>query len=137
MLTPRRIKYRNQFKPRVSGVAYKGTSLAFGDYGLRAESFGNISSKHLEAGRRAITHFIKRGGRLWIRVFPALPVSKKPPETRMGGGKGELHEYIVQVKTGRIIFEMSGVPEDVAKEALRLASHKLPVKTSFIKKELV
>lgn len=134
MLTPRRIKYRNQFKPRQHGISYKGNQLAFGEFGLRAEQVGNLSSKQLEAGRRAITHFIKRGGRLWIRVFPDLPVSKKPPETRMGGGKGELHEYIVQVKLGRIIYEMSGIDEQTAKEALRLAAHKLPMKSSFMKK---
>lgn len=134
MLTPSRTKYRHQFKKKIHGVATKATRLSFGEYGLRSEEVGNISSKQIEASRRAITHFIKRGGRLWIRIFPDKPVTKKPPETRMGGGKGDLHEYMTQVKAGRVLFEMSGIPENIAREALRLASHKLPVKSTFIKK---
>ncbi len=135
MLTPKRLKYRRTFKPVVARkVALKGTHVAFGEFGLRAESPGRISSRQIESARRAITRYIKRGGRVWIRIFPDRPITKKPPETTMGGGKGDLHEYIVPVGTGRVLFEMGGVTEDVAKEALRLASHKLPVRSSFIKK---
>jgi len=135
MLTPRRTKYRKQFKPKVDNkIASRGTSLAFGEFGLRTETSGNLSSRQIEAARKSITHFTKRGGRIWIRIFPDRPITKKPPETRMGGGKGDIYEYVAPVKVGRIIFEMAGVPEIVAKEALRLASHKLPVISSFVKK---
>lgn len=136
MLMPRRLKYRKQFRPNKAayGVALRGNTLSFGDYGLRSEEIGNISSRQIESARKAITHFIKRGGRVWIRIFPDKPITKKPPETRMGGGKGDLHEYVVVVKTGSVLFEMAGVPEAVAKEALRLASHKLPVKSTFLKR---
>lgn len=134
MLAPRRMKYRKQFDPKTKGVAYRGNTLAFGEFGLRAEETGNLSSKQIESARRAITHFIKRGGRIWIRVFPDRPTTKKPPETRMGGGKGDFFEYVAPTRIGNIIFEMSGVPEDVAKEALRRASYKLSIKSSFIKK---
>lgn len=135
MLTPKRLKYRKYFSPqRGGGVAYRGNSLAFGEFGLRAYESGNLSSKQIEAARRAITHFIRRGGRVWIRVFPDRPITKKPPETRMGGGKGDVFEYVAPVKVGKIIFEMSGIPEEVAREALRLATHKLPIKSVFVKK---
>jgi len=131
-LTPKRTKYRKQFKPKVQGeIAYAGNRLSFGEFGLRANGSGNISSRQIEAARKAITHFTKRGGRVWIRIFPDRPVTRKPPETRMGGGKGEIHEYVAPVKTGRVIFEMGGVPESIAREALRLASHKLPIKSEF------
>jgi large subunit ribosomal protein L16 len=136
MLTPRRTKYRKQFKPKVNGmVAYAGSNVSFGEFGLRAETAGNVSSRQIESARKSITHFTKRGGRVWIRIFPDRPITKKPPETRMGGGKGDIHEYVAPVKIGRIIVEMGGVPEGVAKEALRLASRKLPIRSSFIKKE--
>ncbi|HVZ67137.1 MAG TPA: 50S ribosomal protein L16 [Patescibacteria group bacterium] len=135
MLTPRRTKYRKQFKPKVAGqIAFAGNKVSFGEYGLRAEGSGNISSRQIEAARKSITHFTKRGGRIWIRIFPDRPITKKPPETRMGGGKGDIHEYVAPIKLGRVLFEMAGVPEDVAREALRLASYKLPMKSSFIKK---
>ena len=136
MLMPRRLKYRKQFRPNKAayGVALRGNTLSFGDYGLRSEEIGNISSRQIEAARKAITHFIKRGGKVWIRIFPDKPITKKPPETRMGGGKGDLHEYVVVVKTGSVLFEMAGVPEAIVKGALRLASHKLPVKSSFLKR---
>lgn len=135
MLTPRRTKYRKQFKPKVQGgVAYKGSRVSFGEFGLRAEAAGNISARQIEAARKAITHFTKRGGRIWIRIFPDRPITKKPPETRMGGGKGDIFQYVAPVKLGRVMFEMGGITEEVAREALRLASHKLPLKTSFIKK---
>ncbi len=136
MLTPKRSKYRKVFKQRKDkGVSRKGTTITFGTYGLRSEGAGQISSRQIESARRAITHFIKRGGRVWIRIFPAVPTTKKPPETRMGGGKGDIHEYVALIGPGRVLFEMSGVTEEVAKEALRLASHKLPVRSSFLKKE--
>lgn len=135
MLTPRRTKYRKQFKPKVQGdVAYRGSRISFGEFGLRAEGSGNVSARQIEAARKSITHFTKRGGRIWIRIFPDRPITRKPPETRMGGGKGDIHEYVAPVKFGRVMFEMAGVPEDVAKEALRLASHKLPLRSRFIKR---
>ncbi len=135
MLTPRRTKYRKQFKPKIQGdVAYAGSKVSFGEFGLRAEKSGNVSSRQIEAARKSITHFTKRGGRIWIRIFPDRPITKKPPETRMGGGKGDIFEYVAPVKLGRVMFEMAGVPESIAREALRLASHKLPIKSSFIKR---
>jgi large subunit ribosomal protein L16 len=136
MLMPKRLKYRKIFKQRKDkGIEQKGTAVTFGTFGLRSESAGQITSRQIESARRAMTHFIKRGGRVWIRIFPATPTTKKPPETRMGGGKGDIHEYVTKVGPGRMLFEMSGVPEEVAKEAFRLASHKLPVRSSFVKKE--
>lgn len=136
MLTPRRTKYRKQFKPKVDGkLSIRGSKISFGEFALRAEESGNVSSRQIEAARKAITHFTKRGGRIWIRIFPDRPTTKKPPETRMGGGKGDLHEYVAPVKLGRVMFEMSGVTEEIAREALRLASHKLPIKSLFMKKE--
>jgi len=135
MLTPRRTKYRKQFKPKVQDqVAMKGAKISFGEFGLRAEGSGNVSSRQIEAARKSITHFTKRGGRIWIRIFPDRPLTKKPPETRMGGGKGDIHEYVAPVKLGRIMFEMAGVTEEIAREALRLASHKLPIRSTFIKR---
>lgn len=138
MLTPRRTKYRKQFKPKVSGkVAQAGNKVSFGEFGLRAEASGNISARQIEAARKSITHFTKRGGRIWIRIFPDRPITKKPPETRMGGGKGDIFQYVAPIKLGRVMFEMSGVPESVAREALRLASYKLPVKTRIITREQI
>lgn len=134
-LTPRKTKYRKQFKPKPKGITFAGNSLSFGEYGLKAKEAGNLSSRQIEAARRAATHYIKRGGMLWIRIFPDRPITKKPPETRMGGGKGDIHEYVAPVKVGRVIFEMSGIAENIAKEALRLASHKLSIKSAFIKKQ--
>lgn len=119
----------------MKGNATRGLNLSFGDYGLSTKETGWISSKQIEAARRTIAHYTQRGGRIWIRIFPDKPVSKKPPEVRMGGGKGDIHEYVAVVKPGRILFEMSGVSRDIAKEALKLASYKLPVKTKIIAKE--
>lgn len=135
MLTPRRTKYRKQMRGVMKGDATSGVSLAFGDYGLVSLSTGWVSSKQIEAARRSITHYTQRGGRIWIRIFPDKPITKKPPEVRMGGGKGDIHEYVAPVRSGRVMFEMGGVSLDVAKEALRLASHKLPVKTKFMTRE--
>ena len=135
MLTPRRTKYRKQFKPKVAGkIASAGSKVSFGEFGLRAEGSGNVSSRQIEAARKSITHFTKRGGRIWIRIFPDRPITRKPPETRMGGGKGDLHEYVAPVKLGRVMFEMAGIPENIAREALRLAAHKLPIKSRFVKR---
>jgi large subunit ribosomal protein L16 len=134
MLTPRRTKYRKQMRRTVKGNATAGTKLSFGDYGLLTLDTAWISSRQIEAARRSITNFTKRGGRIWIRIFPDKPVSKKPPEVRMGGGKGDIEEYVAVVKPGRMLFEMSGVTKEIAFEALRLAGYKLPVKTRVVSK---
>lgn len=115
----------------------RGTDIVFGEYALSATTSGNISSRQIESARKAITHFIKRGGRVWIRIFPDRPLTRKPPETRMGGGKGELHEYVAVVHEGRVLFEMGGIDEGTAREALRLASHKLPIRGRFVKRGAV
>ncbi len=135
MLMPRKQKYRKQFRGTMKGKATRGLTLAFGDYGLSSKDTGWVSSKQIEAARRAIAHYTQRGGRIWIRIFPDKPVSKKPPEVRMGGGKGDLHEFVAVVKPGRMLFEMSGVSGDIARQALKLASYKLPVKTKIMAKE--
>lgn len=133
MLSPRRTKHRKQFRPKTKeGLARGGTQVSFGEFGLKAMNSGNVSARQIESGRKAMTHFTKRGGRIWIRIFPDRPTTRKPPETRMGGGKGDLHEYVAPVQTGRIMFEMGGVSQDVAKEAMRLAAHKLPIKCRFV-----
>jgi large subunit ribosomal protein L16 len=134
MLMPRKQKYRKQMRGNMKGDATRGTTLSFGDYGLQSQSQAWVSSRQIEAARRAITHYTKRGGRIWICIFPDKPISKKPPEVRMGGGKGDTAEYVAPVKPGRMLFEMSGVTSEIAREALRLASHKLPVKTRIITK---
>jgi large subunit ribosomal protein L16 len=134
MLVPRRAKYRKQMRRKMKGDAYRGVGLNFGEFGLSAESTGWVSSRQIESARRAITHYTQRGGRIWIRIFPDKPITKKPPEVRMGGGKGDVHEYVAPVKPGRMLFEMGGVTRDIAVEALRLASHKLPVKTRIVAK---
>lgn len=118
----------------MKGLSTRGNSLAFGEFGLKTEGLGWITSRQLEAARRAIAHYTKRGGRIYIRVFPDKPVTKKPAETRMGGGKGDVFEYVVVVRPGRILFEIGGLQRDVAKEALRLAAYKLPIKTQFVEK---
>lgn len=134
MLVPKRAKFRKQQKGRIRGEAQSGVTISFGEYGLLSLERGRISSRQIEAARRAITHFTQRGGRLWIRIFPHTPVTKKPPETRMGGGKGDVAEFVAPVKPGRILFEMGGVTKDVAYEALRLAAYKLDVKTRIMEK---
>lgn len=136
MLVPRRAKFRKQFRGTMRGNAHSGTEISFGEFGLMAESTGWVTSRQIEAARRAITHYTQRGGRLWIRIFPDKPITKKPAETRMGSGKGDVHEYVAPVKTGRMLFEMGGVTKDIAYSALRLASHKLPVKTKIMEKEI-
>lgn len=135
MLAPKRAKFRKQFRGSRTGVSLRGSNVDFGDFGLRALTCGWVTSRQIEAARRALTHYIKRGGRVWIRVFPDKPITKKPPETRMGSGKGDVYEYVAVVRPGRIMFEMSGVPQDVAAEAMRLAAAKLSVRTRFVVKE--
>lgn len=134
MLTPKRTKYRKMQRGSLKGDAFRGTAISFGEFGLAAETIGYISSKQIESARRAITHYTQRGGKIWIRIFPAKPITKKPPEVRMGGGKGDIEEYVARIRPGRVLFELGGVPKDMAFEALRLASHKLPVKTKIVVK---
>jgi len=135
MLMPKKVKFRKTQKGNMKGKAYRGSEVSFGQYGLKALEPGWITSRQIEAARVAITRHVKRGSKLWIRIFPDKPITKKPAETRMGKGKGNLEYWVAVVKPGRILYEMSGVPEDVAREALRLASHKLPVATRFVKRE--
>ncbi len=134
MLLPKRQKYRKQQRGSMKGDANRGTKLSFGDFGLQTLEMAWITARQIESGRRAITHYTQRGGRVWIRIFPDKPISKKPAEVRMGGGKGDTHEYVAPVRPGRMLFEISGVTHEIAKEALRLAAHKLPVKTRFVTK---
>lgn len=132
MLAPKRAKFRKQFRNRRKGIATRGSTLAFGSYGLKSEEAAWITARQIEAARRAMTHYTKRGGRIWIRIFPDKPVTKKPAETRMGSGKGEVEEYVAPVKPGTVLFEMGAIESKVAQEAMRLAAHKLPVKTRII-----
>jgi len=135
MLQPKRVKYRKTHKGHRRGKAQVGNTVVFGDFGLQALESAWLTSRQIEAARRAITHHIRRGGNVWIRVFTDKPVTKKPAETRMGGGKGAPDHWVAVIKPGRILFEMAGVDEEVAKEAMRLASHKLPIDTKFVVKE--
>ena len=132
MLQPKRTKFRKMHKGRNRGLADRGSKVSFGEFGLKASGRGRITARQIEAARRAMTRHIKRGGKIWIRVFPDKPITKKPLEVRMGKGKGAVEYWAAVVKPGRILFEVGGVPIDVAKEALRLAAQKLPVKTRFI-----
>ena len=134
MLMPKRVKHRKQHRGRRDGPASRGNTLAFGEFGLVAEEAAWIDSRQIEAARRTITHHMKRGGQVWIRIFPDKPVTKKPAETRMGSGKGAPDRWVAVVKRGRVMFEVGGVKEDVAKEAFRLAGHKLPIPTMVIAK---
>jgi large subunit ribosomal protein L16 len=135
MLMPKKVKFRKMQKGRMHGTAYRGSTVAFGEYGLKALEPGWITSRQIEAARIAITRHVKRGCKVWIRIFPDKPITKKPAETRMGKGKGAPEYWVAVVRPGRILYEMSGVPEAVAREALRLASHKLPISTKFVKRE--
>ena len=134
MLQPKRTKYRKAFKGRISGAAKGGFNLDFGSYGLKAMEPDRLTARQIEAARRAITRHMKRAGRVWIRVFPDVPVTAKPTEVRMGKGKGSIEFWCVRIKPGRIMFELDGVPEEVAREALRLGAAKLPIKTRFIQR---
>ena len=135
MLVPKRVKHRKQQRGRMKGKAVRGTEISFGEYGLRALEPHWLTNRQIEAARVALTRYIKRGGKVWVKVFPDKPVTAKPAETRMGSGKGAPEKWVAVVKPGRIMFELAGVPEEVAKEAMRLASHKLPIKTKFVKRD--
>ena len=135
MLMPKRVKHRKVMRGRMKGKAQRGNFIAYGDYGLMAPQPGWITSNQIEAARIAMTRVIKRGGKVWIKIFPDKPVTAKPAETRMGSGKGAPEYWVAVVKPGRVLFELNGIPEETAREALRLASHKLPIKTKFLKRE--
>ncbi|APG24188.1 MAG: 50S ribosomal protein L16 [Syntrophotalea acetylenica] len=135
MLMPKKVKHRKQFKGRMKGVAYRGSELNFGDYGLKAVECGWLSSRQIESARRAMTRHVKRGGKIWIRIFPDKSLTKKPAETRMGKGKGSPDSWVAVIKPGMMLYEMQGVDREVACEALRLAAHKLPMKTRIVARE--
>lgn len=136
MLMPKRVKFRKPHRPRnLTGLAYRGSDVAFGEYGIQALDAGWVTNRQIEAARRTITNYIKRGGKVWIRIFPDRPITQKPAETRMGGGKGAVEHWIAVVKPGRIMFELSGVREEIAQEALRRASQKLPVRCKIVRRE--
>lgn len=135
MLAPKRAKHRKAFRGKRTGKSIRGSQVSFGEYGLKAVTDGWVTSRQIEAARRALTHYTKRGGRIWIRIFPDKPITKKPPETRMGSGKGDVYEYVAVVRPGRMLFEMGGISLEDAKESMRLAAAKLPVQTKFIVKE--
>ena len=137
MLLPKRVKYRRVMRGRMTGKANKGNTIAYGQYGLVATEPAWITSNQIEAARVAMTRFIKRGGKVWINIFPHKPITQKPAETRMGSGKGSVEYWVAVVKPGRVLFEMDGVEESIAREAMRLAGNKLPIKTKFMKKEIV
>jgi large subunit ribosomal protein L16 len=136
MMQPKRTKFRKQFKGRNAGLAQRGSSVAFGDYGLKATSRARMTAREIEAARRAMTRYVKRGGQVWIRVFPDVPISKKPLEVRMGSGKGNVVYYVARVQPGKVLFEMEGVTEEIAREAFRLAASKLSVDTLFVKRQV-
>ena len=133
-LMPKRTKYRKQQKGRIRGKASRGNRVTDGEYGLQSLELGHITSNQIEAARVAMTRYVKRGGKVWIKIFPDKPITKKPAETRMGSGKGALEYWVAVVKPGRVLFEIAGIPEETAKEALRLATHKLPVKCKIVSK---
>lgn len=135
MLQPRRVKHRKHHRGRMKGKATSGNVVSFGEYGLQAQAPAWIDSRQIEAARRAMTHEMRRGGKVWIRIFPDKPVTAKPAETRMGSGKGNPEKWVAVVKPNRVLFEIAGVPEDVAREALRLAAHKLPIPTKVVQRD--
>jgi len=135
MLMPKKVKYRKVQRGRMKGKAWRGSSIAFGEYALKAMDCGWITSRQIEAARIAMTRFIKRGGKVWIRLFPDKPITKKPAETRMGKGKGAPEEWVAVIRPGKVLFEMEGVGLEIAQQAMRLAAHKLPMKTKFIARE--
>ena len=134
MLMPKKVKYRKQQKGKMRGKAWRGSSLSFGEYGLKVMECGYITDRQIEASRIAMTRFIKRGGKIWLRLFPDKPITKKPAEVRMGSGKGALDHWVAVVRPGKILFEMEGVTPELAAEAMRLASHKLPLRTKFVQR---
>ena len=135
MLQPKKVKYRKQMKGRIRGLAQRGATVAFGDFGLQVLESGRITARQIEAARIAMTRHVKRGGKIWIRIFPDKPITKKPAETRMGKGKGNVEDWVAVVRRGRILYEMEGVPRAVAVEALKLAAHKLALPTRFVARE--
>ncbi|MGA9853634.1 MAG: 50S ribosomal protein L16 [Gammaproteobacteria bacterium] len=137
MLQPKRTKFRKQHKGRNRGLAQSGNNVAFGEYGLKATDRGRLTAREIEAARRAMTHFVKRGGKIWIRVFPDVPVTKKPLEVRMGNGKGNVEYWVAKVQPGSVLYEMEGVTEEIAREAFRLASAKLSVTTTFVSRQVM
>lgn len=137
MLQPKRTKYRKQHKGRNRGIATSGEKVSFGDYGLKCTTRGRITARQIEAARRAITRHVKRGGKIWIRIFPDVPVTKKPLEVRMGSGKGNVEYWVAKVQPGRVLYEMEGVSEEIAREAFRLAAAKLPVQTVFVNRTVM
>jgi large subunit ribosomal protein L16 len=137
MLQPKRTKFRKQFKGRNRGLATTGSKVSFGEYGLKAVERGRITARQIEAARRAMTRHIKRGGKIWIRVFPDVPISKKPLEVRMGKGKGNVEYWVCKIQPGRVLYEMEGVTETIAREAFRLAAAKIPFKTSFVSRTVM
>jgi len=134
MLMPKRVKFRKQQRGRMKGAAYRGGEITYGEYGLQAMEPGWVTDRQIEAARVALTRYIKRGGKVWIKIFPDKPVTKKPAETRMGSGKGAPEYWVSVVKPGRVMFELAGVTEELAREAMRLAAHKLPIKTKFVRR---
>ncbi|MDA0595986.1 MAG: 50S ribosomal protein L16 [Chloroflexi bacterium] len=132
MLQPKRTKFRKEHRGRMNGIRTKGSTMAFGDFGLKAEGPGWVTAREIEAARRAITGYVKRGGQVWVRLFPDKPVSSRPAETRMGGGKGAVDHWVAVVRRGRMLYEMADVPEDLAREALRRAAHKLSIPTKIV-----
>jgi large subunit ribosomal protein L16 len=132
MLMPKKVKYRKQMRGRRRGKAWRGSTIAFGDYGLKVTEAGWVTDKQIEAARIAMTRFVKRGGKIWVRIFPDKPITKKPAETRMGKGKGAPEGWVAVVKPGRVLYEMEGVTEEIARQALRLASHKIGLRTAFV-----
>ncbi|SCG84096.1 50S ribosomal protein L16 [Proteiniborus sp. DW1] len=135
MLMPKRVKRRRVQRGRMTGKATRGNKISYGEYGLQALEPAWISSNQIEAARRAMTRYVKRGGKIWIKIFPDKPITQKPAETRMGSGKGSPEYWVAVVKPGRVLFEMAGVPEETAREAMRLAAHKLPIKTKFVTRQ--
>ena len=137
MMQPKRTKFRKQHKGRNAGLAQRGSTVSFGDYGLKAVSRNRMTAREIEAARRAMTRYVKRGGQVWIRVFPDVPITKKPLEVRMGSGKGNVEYYVARVQPGKVLFEMEGVTEAIAREAFRLAAHKLPMQCKFLARGVV
>ena len=136
MMQPKRTKYRKQFKGRNPGYAQRGSTVAFGEYGLKATSRGRMTAREIEAARRAVSRYVKRGGQIWLRVFPDVPVTQKPLEVRMGSGKGNVEFWVARVQPGKVLIEMEGVTEDIAREAFRLAAAKLSVSTMFVRRQV-
>ena len=136
MLMPKKVKFRKQQRGRMTGKAWRGSTLSFGEFGLKAMRCGWVTNRQIEAARIAMTRFIKRGGKVWIRLFPDKPITKKPAETRMGKGKGAPEEWVAVIRPGKVLFEMEGVTPELAREAMRLAAHKIPLKTKFVLREV-